>query len=176
MKIRLMGTPKRVEAFASVLRGVFTVVEESPDRANRPPSAQVRRYLDIELRAEPEPAPSPLSLATDAKRRRDLLGEIGILQTADADLKAQPWLPLQRGDIVLVDYRSPELGSTYLADGDDTREGPELHLISARHQIGEQDWPVSLYELWFEAGPAALTIIRGGQIIHGRPATAKAAD
>jgi hypothetical protein len=31
------------------------------------------------------------------------------------------------------------------------------------------------YELWFEAGPGRLTVIRAGAIVHGRPATTTAA-
>ena len=52
MKIRLMDTPDQVEAFATVLRRAFEVVEESGEYANRGTSRMLRKYMDLRLRAE----------------------------------------------------------------------------------------------------------------------------
>lgn len=116
---------------------------------------------------------SPLSRAEDAKRNRDLGAEISILTSAGADLESQPWYPLQPGDVVLLAMTSgPEYyGETYVAEPDEFN-GPDLALrrVSATMDNGApEDWSVSFYDLWFEAGPDVLTVIRAGRVVFGRP-------
>lgn len=53
VKLRIEALPGEVDAVAALLRGVLEVVEESRDYANRPPSRQVRRYLEVRAPAEP---------------------------------------------------------------------------------------------------------------------------
>lgn len=137
---------------------------------------------------------SPLARADDAKRRRDLAGELDALMQADQDLEAQPWHPLQPGDVVLCAF--PPLGpddepygETYVAmPGEDTdvAGNPMLQLVSASSleplgaSTGEEDQAENgpeqelparapFYDLWFEAGASLLTVIRAGRIVHGRP-------
>jgi hypothetical protein len=169
MKIRIEGTPRGVEAFAAFLRATIDVRQESQDYDNRPPSTLVRRYIDAELLAEPGSAPSPLALAEDAKRLRDMGAEITILQRADTDLNSQPWLPLRAGDIVLQSFADhPDLSATYLAIPDDSREGAYLQQISSNYPTPETG-PMPFYDLWFEAGRDALSVIRAGAVVFGRP-------
>lgn len=116
---------------------------------------------------------SPLSRAEDAKRNRDLGAEISILQDADADLNAQPWLPLHVGDVVLMAFAdTPDLSETYLAVPDgryDSPEGPGLRQVSSHYPIHEGVPLMPFYDLWFEAGRDALTVIRAGRVVFGRP-------
>ena len=131
------------------------------------------------------PHPSPLDAATDAKQRRDLAGEIGALMSADADLTARPWYPIQPGDVILMHMSTGSHGETYLAVTDpdgftDPGGNPPLRLISqtradwhAEEEAAGRDPldrdPGDFYSLWFEAGPDLLTVIRAGTVIHGHP-------
>ncbi|MEY9904356.1 hypothetical protein ABIA35_000562 [Catenulispora sp. MAP12-49] len=63
MDIRLMDTPDQVEAFATVMRRAFDVVEESASYANRGGSAKVRKYLDLRLRDD---APNASGIAPES--------------------------------------------------------------------------------------------------------------
>jgi hypothetical protein len=174
MRIRLHDTLDQVQAYAAVLRGAFTVTEESDNYPDRGTSLKVRRYLDIALpTAVAARVPSPLELATDAKHRRDLADEISILTNAGNDLEAQPWYPLVAGDVVLMTVGvDADLGETYIAEADEY-EDVVLRRVSATHHVGPAaagEWPIPFYDLWFEAGPAALTVIRAGAVVHGTPA------
>jgi protein involved in polysaccharide export with SLBB domain len=110
---------------------------------------------------------SPLSRTADAKRHRDLAAEVSILTDANADLESQPWYPLQPGDVVLLAMPGgPEFyGETYVGrnDGFET----VLECVSATEAV--QAVEVSFYDLWFEAGPDVLTIIRAGRVVFGTP-------
>jgi hypothetical protein len=128
--------------------------------------------------------PSPLVLAEDAKRRRDFLGEVDALMGGERDLKAAPWYPAQLGDVVHVAYGGiPDVvsdwGETYLVGpSEDGSEGYlSLRLIahSLPAEMGDggagafavDDEPDPIFTPWFEAGPAALTIVRDGVVVHG---------
>lgn len=118
---------------------------------------------------------SPLSRAEDAKHARNLGTEINILSAADADLNAQTWLPLVAGDVVLMAFDDqPDLAETYLAEPDDSAEGAALRQISSHYEIHEGTPPLPFYDLWFEAGPGALTVIRAGVVVFGNPRRAEA--
>jgi hypothetical protein len=123
---------------------------------------------------------SPLAQAEDAKRARDLAGEIGILMSAGADLESAPWHPVRPGDLVHVHYEAvstmPAFGETYLIAAG---EGGFLSMQLLAHTLPEaedtagmvgcfavDDDPDPLMELWFEAGPHRLTIVRDGLVVH----------
>lgn len=121
---------------------------------------------------------SPLAQAEDAKRRRDLVGELGALTSAGRELESAPWYPLRSGDLVLVHYEAtptlPAYGETYVI-GDVGGGLKSMQLISHTYD-GELDGMVGhcaveaadcpIYEAWFEAGPHRLTIVRDGQVVH----------
>jgi hypothetical protein len=116
---------------------------------------------------------SPLSQAKDAKHRRDLGDETSILTGADAELNAQPWLPLRAGDVVLMGFVSSpslvDLSETYIAEPDDSAEGAALRLISSNFPIPSGVPLMPFYDLWFEAGRDAITVIRAGIVVFGTP-------
>jgi hypothetical protein len=287
VRIRLEAAdPTDLDTHEAALRSVLDVTEQaSPDypnhhRPGRPPRGdeenRARRFLTSAgvRTAAAVPAPSPLAAAEDAKRARDLAGEIDILTGADAELRRQRWTPLRPGDIVLsylpgtIDV--PAYGQTFLAVDDTDADGNALlREVSAnqdpsgdvpaprdpdaveyllRYDTGDQRWVldsidaiggdlqrwldapttigidaeqdamawavgeisevedgrdltgwreltgrgfapvfadddppppteglVPLYELWFEAGAAALSVIRAGAVVFGTPAAAIAA-
>ncbi|MGW7201849.1 hypothetical protein, partial [Streptomyces chryseus] len=130
---------------------------------------------------------SPLARAQGAKRDGDLAGELAALRDADATLNAAPWYPARHGDIVHVAYEQaghcPAAGETYLVESHAVLEGRQdgddlfrLRLLAHTHAPGPEtdtaaaftveavDCP--LYDLWFEAGPQRLTVVRDGRIVH----------
>lgn len=126
------------------------------------------------------PQTSPLAQAEDAKRARDLAGEVGALMAADHELTSAPWYPVRPGDMVHVHYESGGLsdafGETYLISAGD---GGFLSMKLLAHTLPEsedtsglagcfavEDDPDPLMELWFEAGPHRLTIVRDGRPVH----------
>jgi hypothetical protein len=123
---------------------------------------------------------SPLAQAEDAKRRRDIVGEVGALMAAGADLESAPWYPVRPGDLVHVHYEagglSDAFGETYLVAAG---AAGFLSMQLLAHTLPEtedtaglvgcfavEDDPAPLMELWFEAGPHRLTIIRDGRPVH----------
>jgi hypothetical protein len=164
--------------------------------------------------SEPEER-SPRAAAEDAKARRDLPGEIGALTGADRDLRAQPWFPIQPGDVVCWSIEMPDgsrHGETLLAVDDPmwpTEGGAPLRSVSETpHDYGpvdeDEDEPYDpaddlfaytsapdieyvddvededaeepepgdrpnyqdFYDVWFEAGPHRVAVIRHGQLVH----------
>lgn len=127
---------------------------------------------------------SPLARAEDAKRRRDLGGEIDALMTAGAALESAPWYPCRRGDVVLVHHPAvgdvplrPAWGETYVVD--DAGDGlMSMKLVAHSlpdsveyadgmtgcYAVEAADCPI--YEAWFEAGAHLLTIVRDGRPVH----------
>lgn len=131
-------------------------------------------------------AASPLERAEEAKRSRDIVGEVTALQAGDWALQQAPWYPAQLGDLVIVHMdatdRMPATGDTYVVvKTDDTGELVLQHL----HYSGPDDsgggWyapgcpddPVN--EPWMEAGQHRLTIVRDGRVVHDGPTAAAAA-
>jgi hypothetical protein len=47
VKVRLMGPAVAVRQTADLMHRTLTVVDESREYPNRPPSTDVRRYLDV---------------------------------------------------------------------------------------------------------------------------------
>jgi hypothetical protein len=128
---------------------------------------------------------SPLQQAEDAKRRRDIGGELGALLEGGHALESAPWYPAQPGDILHVHYEQvgtiPPCGETYLVQDLPGNGGLlRLRLISHSHpkdsdqpgafEVTAADDP--LYEAWFEAGPHRLTIVRNGRVVHDGPSAA----
>ncbi|MFF0598090.1 hypothetical protein [Streptomyces antibioticus] len=124
---------------------------------------------------------SPLAQAEDAKRARDLAGEIGALMAGGTALESAPWYPARPGDLVHVHYEQageqPPFGETYIV-GDAGNGWLSVQLLAhtlpdttpyAADMVGcfaaeETTHPV--HEMWFEAGPHLLTIVRDGQVVH----------
>lgn len=186
LKIRISGDDHARETALAALRSALTVTSVSAPYPNRnDPGARV--YVEADL---PAAAPdSPLSQATDAKRRRDLGAEIEILTAAGRDLESQPWMPLQPGDVVLT-YQPDsgltyaKLSETYLAV-DDGFGWIELRQVAASYtnemsaavdlhaSASQAEAPTcSIDDLWFEWGPATITVIRAGTVVYGNPAKA----
>ncbi|MFI7137223.1 hypothetical protein ACIBQ5_05470 [Streptomyces massasporeus] len=124
---------------------------------------------------------SPLAQAEDAKRARDLPGEIGILMGAGAALTSAPWYPARPGDLVHVHYEAAgetaAFGETYLvAAGNHGFLNMQLlcHTLPPDTEFLDgmvgcfavDDDPDPLSDLWFEAGPHRLTIVRDGRPVH----------
>jgi hypothetical protein len=124
---------------------------------------------------------SPLTQAEQAKRERDLPGELGALKSGYEALTSAPWYPAQAGDIVhicywgsLVDAMPPQ-GETYVVEHSQEEGGLVLRLLHADERLvgpgsavpGMVDDP--LMELWMEGGPDCLTIVRNGRVVHGGP-------
>ncbi|WP_031104314.1 hypothetical protein [Streptomyces sp. NRRL S-146] len=123
---------------------------------------------------------SPLARAEDAKRRRDLGGELAALQQGHTDLTSAPWYPARPGDLVHVHYEAvgemAAFGETYLvAAGAHGFLTMQLlcHTLPDAEEAGGMvgcyavdDDPDPLMELWFEAGPHRLTIVRDGRPVH----------
>lgn len=146
-----------------------------------PAAVAERVFTALYGRPAADAPPSPLAQAEAAKRARDIGAEITALHQADAALTGAHWHPLRPGDLVHVHYEQagdfPAFGETYLVG--DAGEGlMTLDLLAhtcplmddeLRGSIGcftaeASDDP--LYELWFEAGPHRLTIVRDGQVVH----------
>ncbi|MCI3277564.1 hypothetical protein [Streptomyces cylindrosporus] len=123
---------------------------------------------------------SPLEAAQDAKRARDIGGEIGALRAGDRALKTAPWYPSRAGDLVHVHYEAagsaPAWGETYAVEPGEGFYPGELELRLLHHTAPDAglagcfaptetpDEP--LYQLWFEAGPHTLTVVRNGRTVH----------
>ncbi len=135
VRIRLDATDvAELDAHETALRTVLAIpAAASRDYPNRRRGGGEgdpgrRRYLESTgTHASPADVghePAPLATAADAKRRRDLAGDIGALTDGDAALRRQPWVPLQPGDVVLSHLPAqgdcPAYGSTYLAVDDGT--------------------------------------------------------
>ncbi|MCZ4609714.1 hypothetical protein O3S80_39300 [Streptomyces sp. Lzd4kr] len=125
---------------------------------------------------------SPLAQAEDAKRRRDLEGEIGALTAGHDALTSAPWYPAKPGDLVHVHHEAigttPAFGETYLvapgmADGFASMQllahtlPPDTEFLDGLVGcFAVDDDPDPLTELWMEAGPHLLTIVRDGRPVH----------
>ncbi len=199
LRITVSGEEPARDAALNVLKTGMDVSSVSQPYANREdPGARVY------VRARPRPqgpalADSPLSLAEDAKRRRDLGAELAILTGAQRDLESQPWLPLQAGDVVLMylpdsAVNGGPLGETYLAVDDPDGFGVGLRQVSTSyttpapadadqedHEDQDDESPsqareylYSIEDLWFEAGAATLSVIRAGAVLFGTPAVVPA--
>lgn len=129
-------------------------------------------------------AVSPLAQAEDAKRRRDLAGELDALIEGGRSLESSPWYPLRPGDLVHIAYEQagemPPFGETYLiADAGDGLASMQLLAHTAQGTAEEIAGMVGCYaaeaaeiplcEAWFEAGPHRLTIVRHGRVVHNGP-------
>lgn len=127
------------------------------------------------------PQESPLAQAEDAKRRRDIVGEVGALMDGYARLTTAPWHPVRPGDLVHVHYEaggiSAAFGETYLigrgmADGFLSMQLLAHTLPESEDTAGlvgcfaVDDDPEPLSELWMEAGPHLLTVVRDGRVVH----------
>ncbi|MFI6274276.1 hypothetical protein [Streptomyces sp. NPDC050988] len=141
----------------------------------------VALHIVTRLYGRPSDTPdtrSPLAQAEDAKRARDLGGELGALMAGGRALQSAPWYPTRAGDLVHVHYEPagtmPAFGETYAVE---PRDGfpNSLQLCLIGHTAPDDSMtgffapgPIEepLYEAWFEAGPQRLTIVRDGRVVH----------
>ncbi|MER8220315.1 hypothetical protein ABTZ58_06905 [Streptomyces sp. NPDC094143] len=146
----------------------------------RPDGLAERMFTALYGRPDAAEQLSPLARAEDAKRRRDLGGELSALIEGHTDLTSAPWYPARPGDLIHVHYEgageSAAFGETYIIDAAShgfltmrllchTLPDPD----EASGMVGcfaVEDDPDPLMELWFEAGPHTLTIIRDGRPVH----------
>lgn len=173
-EIRLSGSRAFITAALDRIGRVLNLSYDGNARPNRNGDGY-RAYAHV--LPQQEDAPSPLEQADAAKRRRDITGEIGALTAADQELNAQPWYPLQPGDVVHWSIPMPDggtYGQTLLAVDDPdwyTTDGAPLRIIS---QTPDEDGApaalpdtyVEFYALWFEAGPQRVKVVRYGQKVH----------
>ena len=124
---------------------------------------------------------SPLARAEDAKRARDIVGEVEALNSGYTALTKASWYPARPGDMVHVHYEQAgemaAFGETYLVSAG---SGGFLSMQLLAHTLPEDtefldgmvgcfavdDDPEPLTELWMEAGPHRLTIVRDGRPVH----------
>jgi hypothetical protein len=124
---------------------------------------------------------SPVAQADDAKRRRDLVGEIGALTAGHDRLTSAAWYPVRPGDLVLIAYEQagefPAFGEAYAVEPGQHDGMLSLRLLHAVANDGKplgsvagvfavDDDPDPLMEPWMEAGPHRLTIVREGRPVH----------
>ncbi|MCZ4611838.1 hypothetical protein O3S80_50455 [Streptomyces sp. Lzd4kr] len=146
-----------------------------------PAALAERVFTALYGRPDTTPQSSPLAQAEDAKRRRDLVGEVAALNSGYAALTTAPWYPARPGDMVHVHHEAGALadafGETYLVAAS---EGGFLSMQLLAHTLPEDtefldgmvggfavdDDPDPLTELWMEAGPHRLTIVRDGRPVH----------
>ncbi|WP_329311667.1 hypothetical protein [Streptomyces sp. NBC_01262] len=143
------------------------------------PDAVAERIFTALFGRPDKPLPtSPASQADDAKRRRDLVGEVDAVQNGCNSLERAPWYPARAGDLVHVAYETagqmPAYGETY-AVVPDPDSGNELQLKLLHHTCDDETSPGwfapgvvgdPLTEPWMEAGPHRLTVIRDGAVVH----------
>lgn len=156
-----------------------------------PAGVAERIFTALYGRPREEAVASPLAQADDAKRARDLGTEIDVLTTAHNRLTSAPWYPVRPDDLVHVHYEHesagpiPAFGETYIVgsarEPGDTAPGL-LSMVLLAHTLPDStpeddvkgwtgvyeaeahDDPI--YDLWFEAGPQRLTIVRDGRVVH----------
>ncbi|AVV46431.1 hypothetical protein PYK79_45100 [Streptomyces sp. ID05-04B] len=167
---------------------LVTVVEQLPGtgetRVNtwsgKPEGLATKVFTALYGRPRTEEPRSPLVQADDARRAGDLDGETRALMAAGIGLESAPWQPARPGDLVHLHYPAsgdvPQFGETYIVgDAGDGLLSLQLlaHTLPATEDVDgmtgcfasdASDQP--LYELWFEAGPHLLTIVRDGRPVH----------
>ncbi|MFJ1664836.1 hypothetical protein ACIOK4_00315 [Streptomyces bottropensis] len=185
---RVLKQPVDDVAAADLIYGRSLAHVEDPEQAPPPWAMQVDvlalRIAGALPLTDDAGERSPLAQAEDAKRRRDLVGELGVLMSAGRDLESSPWYPCRPGDLVHVHYEAvgdvplvPAFGETYVVgDAGDGLMSMMLlaHTLAdgtehAESMVGcaaveAADCPV--YDLWFEGGPHRLTIVRDGRVVH----------
>ncbi|MEI5522492.1 hypothetical protein WB388_17975 [Streptomyces brasiliscabiei] len=186
---RVLKQPVENVPAADLIYGRSLAHVENPEQSPSPWGLQVDVLALHIARALPfttdTETVSPLAQAEEAKRNRDLVGELDALMSAGQALESAPWYPCRPGDLVHVRYDAvgdvpliPAFGETYvigdagdgllsmkllahsLADGTEHAEG-----MVGCFAAEAADCPI--YELWFEGGPHRLTIVRDGRVVHG---------
>ncbi|MFI6337810.1 hypothetical protein [Streptomyces sp. NPDC050535] len=186
MKIisRVLRQPSKDMAQADIIYGYPISFVQGAAEGPRPWGMEtsmlaLRIAAELPLTDEADQPLSPLAQAEDAKRRRDIVGELAALSQGDAALTSAPWYPLRPGDLVHVAYEQAgqmaAFGETYLV-GDAGDGLLSMQLLAHTCPDAEPDGMVGcfavesadcpVYEAWFEAGPQRLTIVRDGRPVH----------
>ncbi|MGW2083126.1 hypothetical protein ACWCOW_40730 [Streptomyces sp. NPDC001939] len=122
---------------------------------------------------------SPLSRAGDARRRRDLAGEVDALLVGHRALTSAWWYPSQPADRLTVTLEASGTGPGWTEEYEVTEDGELRFLGSATAPEGAAGWFAGpsatggdvLETPWMEAGPDRLTVTRQGCVVHqGRAA------
>lgn len=118
---------------------------------------------------------SPVAQAEEAKRRRDLVGELGALTQGYGELTSARWYPARAGDVLHIAYEAigdvESFGETYVVVSDE--HGLVLKLLTHTGEEGAVGWYAPgvvddpLLEPWMESGPHTLTVVRDGVVVHG---------
>ncbi|MDX2667423.1 hypothetical protein [Streptomyces stelliscabiei] len=190
---RVLKQPVEDVPAADLIYGRALAHVEDPEKAPPPWAMQVdvlaMRIAGALPLTDDAGERSPLAQAEDAKRKRDLVGELSALVSAERALESAPWYPCRPGDLVHVHYEAggemAAFGETYIVgDASDTGDTPPdpMSLVLLAHTLPAStpeddvkgmtgcfeaeaaDCPV--HELWFEAGPHRLTIVRDGRVVH----------
>lgn len=183
---RVLKQPVEGVPAADLIYGRALAHIENPTGDAPPPWAMQVDVLSLRIAAElpltddADAPPSPLAQAEDAKRRRDLVGEVGALMDGYARLTTAPWYPARPGDLVHVHHEAGALpdpfGETYIiraaAQGFLSLQLLANTMPEAADTAGlvgcyaVEDDPDPLTDLWMEAGPHRLTVIRDGRVVH----------
>lgn len=120
---------------------------------------------------------SPADQMEEAHQRRDFFGVIEAGNAGYRALKSAPWYPAQAGDILHIHFEATtnvaESGETYIVEHSDDEGGLVLRLLHhdadmlgpGAYAPGVVDDP--FMDLWMEAGPHRLAIVRNGSVVHG---------
>lgn len=183
---RVLKQPVENVAAADLIYGRALAHIESPTGDAPKPWAMQVDVLALKIAAQlpltDDSQQSPLAEAEDAKRRRDLGGEIGALMSGHARLTSAPWYPARPGDLVHVHYEAvgqmAAFGETYLIAAGSNDGFLNMQLLC--HTLPEDtefldgmvgcfavdDDTDPLMELWMEGGPHRLTVVRDGRPVH----------
>src|SRR5262245_63003289 len=125
------------------------------------------------------PSTSPLKQAADAKRSRDIGGELDAILSGDRALRTAPWYPARAGDLLTVHYEgAPDMPAWYETyEVQAGADGLELHLtdrtpgeefaglsgfFAGPDECGDDPFTTP----WMEAGPRLLSIVHDGMTVH----------
>jgi hypothetical protein len=128
------------------------------------------------------PTASPVEQAEDAKRRRDIGGEIAAVMEGDRALRSAPWYPARAGDRLTIVYEAdshaPAWYETYAVDSSadgltlrlvDRTPGEEYGRMAGFFAGPDEFGDDPLTTPWMEAGPARLIIARDRVTVHDGP-------
>jgi hypothetical protein len=129
-----------------------------------------------------KPPKSPLEQSQDAKSNRDLHTEVAALMDGESALTSAPWYPPLAGDIISVHFEPTPSTAAFTEVYTVTAVGRGQTLLEftgaepADHEFASMSGAYAgplcgdgLMEMWMEAGPARLSVRRGGELVHDGP-------
>ena len=168
MDIRVIAAAEEAEQAVRRLPELFELTRQAGPYPSRKDPQAVRYYLTVRLR---EAQVAPLAEIEDLKASRNLVGELGAIKGHWANMEAQPWWPVEVGDIAIGHQDEPDgYGATFLA----VRWpglGGEVRFKTISSTVRDDPTPRGGYgieDLWFEW--PAISIVRAGAIYPPRRA------